>query len=218
MTTRIHQRTVLSPQALSKSAPRPATASRIHLVRHAESLSNAGHPTTDPASILLTERGRQQAEALALSIAEPPDLIVVSPYVRTRLTAEPLCRRFPQVPVEEWPVHEFTYLAPARYAGTTEAERAVPAHAYWEKTNPWHQDGEGAETFASMVSRVDALRQRLAALPPEQTALVFSHGIFMRAFLWRLEHPEREVDRHFMRGFRTFGREVGNTHMVPVMR
>ena len=70
------------------------------LVRHGESAANAGTATTDPATIPLTPRGHDQAERVAVALSERPDLIVVSPYLWTRETAEPAMRRFPDVPVE----------------------------------------------------------------------------------------------------------------------
>lgn len=197
-------------------APPPPSPSGIHLVRHAESTSNAGLPTQDAASIVLSDKGRLQAEHLATQVMDAPDLIVVSPYLRTRLTAAPLCEKFPQAPVEEWPVHEFTYLAPACYAGTTEAERAAPARAYWERLDPEYRDGGLGESFASLIRRVDALHQRLLDLPAPRGTLVFSHGLFIRAWLWRRRHPRLAVDRAFMRGFRESAPEVANGTFVPV--
>ena len=109
----------------------PRSHAGVHLIRHAESMSNAGYATQDPASILLSERGRMQAVRLAESIAEAPDLIVVSPYIRTRLTAEPLCRKFPLVPVEERAAGvEVSPLPPSPHRiGATEEHEQDPARA-----------------------------------------------------------------------------------------
>ncbi len=91
---------------------------RLHLIRHAESHSNAGLPTERPGTYPITALGRAQAERFALSGGEP-DLIVTSPYVRTQMTAEPFRKRFPDVPHETWPVQEWTFLSPEYYKGTT---------------------------------------------------------------------------------------------------
>ena len=79
-----------------------------------ESTGNAGVPCHDLATIELTERGHEQARAVAASWPEAPALIVTSPYTRTRQTAAPTIARFPDPPVEVWPIEEFTYLQPAR--------------------------------------------------------------------------------------------------------
>ncbi|MFN0077542.1 MAG: phosphoglycerate mutase family protein [Prosthecobacter sp.] len=55
-----------------------------YLIRHAQSTGNAGLPSDSPASIPLTDQGHAQAQTLADSIETPPDLIIVSPYLRTR--------------------------------------------------------------------------------------------------------------------------------------
>jgi broad specificity phosphatase PhoE len=82
----------------------------LYLIRHGESVSNAEFPSSDPATIPLTSKGHEQSAQLAQSWSEAPDLIVVSPFVRARQTAMPLCERFPAVPVQVWPVQEFTFV------------------------------------------------------------------------------------------------------------
>ncbi|WP_224790224.1 phosphoglycerate mutase family protein [Pseudomonas fluorescens] len=95
----------------------------VRLIRHAESAANVGLATTTPDSIPLTEKGRLQARVLADSITSAPDLIIASPFERAIATALPTAARFPHVPFEFWPVKEFTYLTPNRFAGTTQADR-----------------------------------------------------------------------------------------------
>ena len=152
---------------------------RRWLVRHGESAANAGIATTDPATIPLTPAGRSQAEKLAATL-EQPDLIVVSPYLRTRQTAEPTISRFPDVPVEVWPVQEFTYLSPERCIGTTAEQRRPMVEGYWHRCDPGHDDGAGAESFSAMLDRVKGLRERLAAHPAD-SIVVFTHGQIMQA-------------------------------------
>nr|WP_068891044.1 phosphoglycerate mutase family protein [Pedobacter panaciterrae] len=50
----------------------------VWFIRHAESLANAGLPTSYFGEIGLTIRGIEQAEALANEINKTPDLIVVT--------------------------------------------------------------------------------------------------------------------------------------------
>lgn len=105
----------------------------IYCYRHGESAANAGAAnagaaTSDPALIPLTELGHEQAQALAATINTMPDLLVVSPFLRAQQTAVPLQQRYPQTQVVSWPVQEFTYLSPAKSAGTTAAQRRPRVH------------------------------------------------------------------------------------------
>lgn len=175
----------------------------IWFIRHAESLSNAGFPTDTPHAIGLSEKGLAQAEALGAQWRTVPDLIVVSRYSRTSYTAAPLCQRHPQVPVIMLPLHELTFLAPARYVGTTEDLRREPARQYWERCDPDYCDGEGAESFREFCARIDeslaALRQRT-----EQSIVVVCHGYVIKAILWRQMNPEAPVTADYMRAFFDF--------------
>lgn len=150
-------------------------------IRHGESTANTGLASTDIASIALTERGREQAQHIALEWDEPPTLIVTSPFLRTRQTAAPTIARFPGVPVETWPVEEFTYLQPGRWNGTAAAERRPHVEGYWTTADPHYCDGEGAESFADFLRRVEAILARLAELPMGSLVYVFGHGQFIQA-------------------------------------
>jgi len=173
----------------------------ITLIRHAESEANAGLPTESPASIRLTARGHQQAAEFAVQYDATPDLIIVSPFLRTQQTAVPLIARFPSIPVEEWPVHEFTYLISLKYAGTTETERGVFAHEYWQRCDPRWNDGGGAKSFADLIARIDDLKRRLCERR-ESNILVFTHGYFIKVLLLRREQASAPADAAFMAAFR----------------
>lgn len=175
----------------------------IQLIRHGESLANAGGITRTPACIPLTPQGESQAQALATQFQDPPELIVVSPYVRTHQTAAPLRARFPDVPVEEWAVHEFTYLNAGWYAGTTETQRAPAARDYWQRRCPLYCDGSGAESFASFIGRADALLHQLKTRT-ERHISIFTHSFFIHAVQWRNLNPAAQVDEAFMKGYLQF--------------
>lgn len=51
----------------------PVPVLRVACFRHGESAANAGDATDDPASIPLTERGKQQVIAIARRVAFPPN-------------------------------------------------------------------------------------------------------------------------------------------------
>ncbi len=169
------------------------------LIRHAESVANAGAATSDPAGIPLSEVGWAQALSIATTVSQRPDLIVVSPFLRTRQTAEPTLCRFSDVPIETWPVQEFTYLSPDCCAGTTAAQRRRLVDVYWQHCSPEHVDGQGAESFSSMLQRVRQMRACLAA-HSAAFIVVFTHGQVMQAYRLIEADPDRD-DRTLMADF-----------------
>lgn len=153
---------------------------KIYIIRHAESASNAGEKTDDHHSIPLTAKGRTQAQELAETLAIKPDLIVISPYSRTRETAMPFIAKHADVPVETWDVHEFTYLEPALYNGTTKYERDTPARIYWEESHITYKAHPESESFYEFTKRIEQFLQNLQARK-EETIIIFSHGRFIYA-------------------------------------
>ncbi len=183
-------------------------AGRILVVRHGESAANAGARTDDPALIPLTELGASQARFVADMISARPSLIVVSCFLRTIQTATPLIERYPGVPVESWPVEEFTYLDVGACRGTTYAEREALRDTYWSRCDPFWTDGPGCESFACFIARVRALEHALSARDAEGAVVVFTHGLLIQALLW-LQHPVPEsMSRAAMQDFDRFRRSV----------
>ena len=154
---------------------------RAIFIRHGQSTGNAGIPCHDLASLELTELGWEQARSVAAEWEEAPTLIVTSPYLRTQQTARPTTIRFPGVPVETWPVQEFTYLQPSRWNGTLSRDRLPHIERYWHEADPAYCDGEGAESFRSLLGRADAALERLKRQPDDALVYVFSHGQFIQA-------------------------------------
>lgn len=156
---------------------------RIWFIRHAESAANAGLPTTRPDTIPLTEKGKQQAQELAKLITEPPQLIIMTPYIRTQQTAKPLMEKFPQVASEIWPFHEFDFLSPEQCAGTTVDQRKPWVADYWKKCEADFVHGEGAESFTEFNVRIIGGLKQLERSPYD-FIIVFAHGHVMRA-IWQ---------------------------------
>jgi broad specificity phosphatase PhoE len=154
---------------------------RAIFIRHGQSTGNAGLTCSNLALLELTELGGQQSREVAASWTETPDLIVTSPYLRTQQTAAATIARFPNVPVEIWPIQEFTYLQPSRWNGTLSSERMPTIERYWNEADPEFCDGDGAESYATMLDRARATLDRLEALPAEVLVYVFSHGQFIQA-------------------------------------
>ncbi len=175
----------------------------VVLARHAESESNAGLPSTDASSPQLTSRGQLEAAALAETFECTPARFVVSAYERSRQTAAPALSRYPAVPVEEWPVHEFTYLSPADYAHTTVTDRRPSVGAYWTLADPHRVMGPGAESFAAFLERVQGVRERLQR-EMRGPVIVFSHKKFISALIWSLLVGPPKVSRRRMVRYRAF--------------
>lgn len=190
----------------------------IWLIRHAESRGNAGEVTDDPHSISLSDLGRRQAAELATHFTAAPDLIVVTPYVRTSETARPTMERFPESPVVEWPLHEFTFLSPAYYFRKTQEDRRVPAQAYWERNDPNFNDGEDAESFHEFRLRLRAGLARMRECAAPFTA-IFAHGYVIKGILLELLSPLPTDPKKFMDGFAQFHRTyaVENGMIVPLL-
>lgn len=154
-------------------------------IRHGESETNAGLPSVSDQSTKLTETGKRQAEYVAKYLQEPPDLFVLSPYERTRLTATPTLEKFPRVPVETWQIQEYTYLSHQQYSGTTTDDRRRLSQDYFRIADPDLVLGEGGESFIQFIDRVDECFNRLLE-SDYQRVILFGHGWFTRAGLWLL--------------------------------
>ena len=176
----------------------------IWFIRHAQSQANAGERTVDPALIELTALGREQGSYVAGLFSRAPDLLVASPYLRARQTAQFVVDKYPVVPLETWPVQEFTYLDRQRCLNTTLAERIPMAREYWDRNDPHYVDGEGTESYAGLMGRAADLWTRLLADYDGKWVAVFSHAQFIRAALWHWQCGGDRVSEASMKRFRSF--------------
>lgn len=183
-----------------------SSAREVWFIRHAESVANAGGRTREAPTYPLSDLGFRQAQQLAQSLPVEPELIVTSPYLRARQTAEPAIARFHRARVEEWAVQEVQYLDPALCVDTTQDERRVMSHEYWLRCDP-HHAAPGAESFVDFTSRVqDAITR--ARQREERRIFVFCHGQFMQALAWLTLSQPAMVDSAAMRRFHSFARGV----------
>lgn len=181
----------------------------VLLIRHGESHSNAGLPTTHPDTVKLTRKGLEQAETIPHSLMKfnlRPDFIVISSYKRSQQTAEPTRLAFPAVPCEEWSVHEFTYLSSQHAIDSTVHERRGLVEEYWDKSDPTFIEAPGSESFQQFIARVQDAVTRLKE-SRQNIISVFSHEQFICAFLWLLQRDqpaETFIDAAAMKDFRDF--------------
>ena len=187
------------------------------LIRHAESLANIGATTSTTREIPLSETGLKAADELVNSIDDRPDLIVISPYVRTRQTAEPFLELYPDVEVETSLVQEFTYLSVSRCRRTNFEDRKSWVKEYWDRSDPAYCDGDQSESFAEFIGRcsrfVTKMREREFEL-----AFVFTHEQFIKGVLWYSMRFGREMTTESMKSFQKFmvSFSIPNTAIVKV--
>jgi broad specificity phosphatase PhoE len=175
----------------------------FYIIRHGESQSNAGEKTEHPATINLTQTGRDQAQAKADGFPQTPDLIVTTPFIRTKQTAEPFIEKFPGVKVEEWEMQEFTFLSKDKYNGWTHHERRPFLEAYWKNADPNYKDDASAESFAEFISRVRRVIKKMGEAEGDVT-IAFGHGYTMSGILFVLGGHAEEVNANTMKNFWDF--------------
>jgi broad specificity phosphatase PhoE len=147
-----------------------AAPTTFYFVRHGESEANAAHRFAGQSDSPLTERGRQQAEAVAEALATVRfDRIVTSDLSRTRDTAGVIARR-QGTPLEVLP--QLREIDVGERTGTPFDEaRGLPN---------WRDDGfvawPGGETLQEVVARVLGVVERLIRESPGKTILVVGHG------------------------------------------
>lgn len=165
----------------------------ILFIRHGESIANTGERTyCKEHDITLSDKGIQQAADMANQL-QKPDLIIVSPYLRTVQTARPIMSKFPSVSIELWDsVHEFEPLSDFQTQGSTKFERKPVYHEYISINNCTHCNGIGAESFDSLINRVDYTLNKLRNMNLENIVIV-SHFWFINAVLMRIKNPEQQM-------------------------
>ena len=166
----------------------------------------------------MTELGLAQACDLARRVERQPDLLIVSPFLRARATADPIRVRWPRAPCETWPIHELTYLSPARCVGTTAEMRRPWIDAYWRRCDPDHVDGPDAESFSAFMIRLSDFHQRLTALEGELVIAV-GHGQFFRAYMIA-RAAGFVLTPEWMRNFRAaeIGQPMANCEVIELVQ
>ncbi len=158
----------------------------IWLARHGETTWSRDGLHTSITDLALTERGMEQARALAPRLAGREfALVLSSPRTRARMTAE--LAGFPDAVVDDDLV-EWDY---GHYEGVSTAEirLSVPNWTVWSHPVP---DGE---TAAEVGARVDRVLER--AERADGDVLIFAHAHALRVLAARwLRLPPLE-GRHF---------------------
>jgi broad specificity phosphatase PhoE len=148
--------------------------------------------------------GFEQAKYIAQYLKEQvsPKLIVTSTHKRTKQTADLTLSRLPDVPLEVWPVHEFTYLSSEEFLEPSGVEDRKPlVEVYWELCDPTLVDGPGSESFQQFIERVRGVIKRITDSSYE-TIAIFSHEQFIRAVQWLTEGDPVILDSEAMHVFK----------------
>jgi len=161
----------------------------LYFVRHGESEANAARRFAGRTDSPLTERGRQQAQAVAVALtSERFDRVISSPLSRCRDTALVIAQR-QQLPVDLEP--DLVEIDVGDKTGMPFDEvRGLPE---------WTDDGYIAwprgETLDQVLSRAHRVITRIAAESAGQRVLVVGHGgvtrILMSHFLGLLPRLDR---------------------------
>ncbi len=154
---------------------------RLILVRHGESEGNRDRIfTTTPAELALTDLGRRQAADAAVKIGArfSPELVIASPYLRARHTAEIIAAGL-ELPLQIEPhLHE-------RDMGDLKGEpyEAILKDPAYDPARRWLWTPSGGESFDDVKRRVGPVIDRLARLHPGKELVIVSHGGVMLS-LW----------------------------------
>lgn len=163
---------------------------KIYLIRHAESESNVGGIFEHNKLVKLTENGKQQARDL-VEVLEKPDRIIVSKYIRTQETAEPLIQKYSDVDTHMWlDTHEFDYLDRKPFLDQPKAVFEEYAKKYWNDRDAHVRLLENGETFQEFVDRVHNVILKMDKL--EGINYIFTHGIFIMIFTLLVKYYSRE--------------------------
>jgi broad specificity phosphatase PhoE len=186
-------------------------------IRHGQSAANVALWKDDFAEIPLTELGWEQARSLAARWEFVPSRIVISSFLRARQTAESTIARFPDVPVETWPIHEFTYWDMANWSGSMPEVEQEEVERFWRVADPTHSHGGTAESFGALLGRTREALLRLQRMDVDGPVLLFTHGHFMQALRHDLNHPGWS-DEQKMAVFRATDErfKVLNTEMITL--
>ncbi|HKD65343.1 MAG TPA: histidine phosphatase family protein [Candidatus Binataceae bacterium] len=155
-------------------------STRFILVRHGESVGNRDRKFTTSHLSPLTELGREQALSAARWIAErfKPNLVVVSPYLRTRQTGAIIAEQLGcTIEVEEdLRERHMGILAGQPYPNIT-------SDPTFDRNRFWLWRPAGGENFEEVRLRAGAVLDRLAGVHHGRELVVVSHGGVMTA-LW----------------------------------
>ena len=177
---------------------------KLFFMRHGESEANREDILASRRDFPLTDRGKKDAEEIAGEFRDalgPPTLIISSPLLRARQTAEPFCRLFGLEAALEPAVTEQELGA---FSGMTYAEIEKAPGYETDRTKRWDWVPRGGgESYAMIAERIKPFflaMEEKAQREMDSAVLVVTHAVtlrLIRAFLEKtLPDYPREIARN----------------------
>ncbi|MCO8171441.1 histidine phosphatase family protein [Pseudomonas sp. 21LCFQ02] len=174
---------------------------QLYVVRHGQTWANREGRYLGALDAELTEDGRQQAEALRNALPAQIDVLVSSPLLRARQTAEILNQSLNLPLVVD---KHFRERNVGVFEGLTQAEARTRYPQLWARniTRQWQQAPDGGETIAEVVERVRLGLNGLVERHAGSTVVLVAHGFvgktvralvrgdFSDFFDWQLENGQ----------------------------
>jgi broad specificity phosphatase PhoE len=187
---------------------------RLYIVRHGESAGNvarqaaatAGHRTIDldvrDVDVPLSDLGRQQAEALgrwfaSLSSDLTPNIVLTSPYLRARDTAEIIAKsagfsrsKYRLVVDERLREKEFGILDRLTKVGI---EAYHPDQAEFRKLlGKFYHRPPGGESWCDVILRLRSATEMISREYCGERVLIVGHSVVVLCMRYLLEHMTEE--------------------------
>lgn len=152
------------------------------LMRHGETAWNLAGRVMGRHPVELTDRGREQVETTArFALSIKPDLIVTSPLVRARQSAEIVAAALGGLEIVEEPaIAEVLY---GRWEGMHYHELIDDPHYITYRKSPIEHPTPGGETIPEVQARGVAAVMRAMEAHAGQRVLFVSHGDIVRTVL-----------------------------------
>lgn len=154
---------------------------RIFLLRHGETEWSRSGRHTGRTDIELTARGRERAAAAGTVLprlrdtTDPPALVVASPRIRARVTAELAGLHVDRIDdrLAEWDYGDYEGVT------TPEIRETVPDWTVWTHPTP------GGETAEQVTARADAMLTEARGHLDAGDVVLVGHGQFSRVLMAR---------------------------------
>lgn len=188
----------------------------IYFIRHAQSEANEKDILASRQDFPLTEKGRRDAEAIAVELKEIASLdrIVCSPLLRAQQTATPIAKAFGlEVETDE----RITEQELGVYAGLTYAELDERDDYMHDRTKRWTwvPDG-GGESYEMIARRLEPFFQSLETFEGDSILFV-THAVTLRLIKATLEQTLPEYPREIAKNgeiWKINFTGFGDTHVV----
>ncbi|MDP2406462.1 MAG: histidine phosphatase family protein [Hydrogenophaga sp.] len=156
------------------------------MARHGQTDLNTDERWQGRIDMPLNAAGLAQAEQLALALPGGIDVLVVSPMLRARQTAEPVALARGLVPRFDADFRERDF---GIFEGLTadEAAQQFPELAARNVAYRWDQEPPEAESTRAVVDRVARGLAQLRVMHGGQTVLLVSHGFVVRCLRYLID-------------------------------